>query len=404
MDSKSVWIINQYTGSPSHGMEYRHYYIAKALIKKGYKVNIISGSYSHLFTHQPLISSNFTFEQIEGINYCWVKIPRYNRSVSMGRIWNMLMFMFKLIRFPFSQLEKPSLIIVSSPSLFPIVIAKRWSKKLGAQLIFEIRDIWPLTLQELGNLSSYHPLILLMRWFEKYGYAKADKVASLLPNAKEYMIKSGMQSSKFVYVPNGIDLSEINANEKLDANIASLLPPKNKFIVGFTGTLNISNAIDTLIEVAVLLKKKTQIHFVIVGSGDYGKELQKMSLGLENVTFIPAIRKAQIQSMLSCFDVLYVGVKKKEIYKWGVSLNKLFDYMYAQKPIVYAVNSGNKPVEEANCGLAVDAENPQASAQAILKLYNMPEAERIKMGKNGRAFVLQHHTYDQIAQKLVESL
>lgn len=400
MPTQSVWIINQYAGSPYHGMEYRHYYLAKSFIKKGYSVNIISGSYSHLFSNKPSVYENYTHDNIDGINYWWIKIPHYRKSISIKRIWNMLMFMFKLRGFPIGKLEKPVAIIVSSPSLFPIVVAKKWAKRFNAKLIFEVRDIWPLTLQELGNLSSYHPLIMLMRWFEKYAYSNADIVASLLPNAKEHFLSNGMQKEKFVYVPNGIDLDEMNTNEKVDENILTF--PKNKFIVGFTGTLNISNSIDTLIRAAALVfKENAHIHFVIVGSGDYETELKKLSNGSTNITFIPAIKKVQIQSMLSHFDVLYLGVKKKEIYRYGISLNKLFDYLYAQKPIIYAINSGNKPVEEANCGISVEPENAQAVADAVLKLNYMTENERITLGKNGREYVLKNHTYDKIAQNLI---
>ena len=399
MSLQSVWIINQYAGSPYHGMEYRHYYMAKALIKKGISVTIISGSQSHLFSNKPYVSKNFTNEQIDGINYWWIKIPNYQKSISIGRIWNMLQFMFKLRKFPTEQLPKPIAILVSSPSLFPIVVAKKWAKKLNAKLIFEIRDIWPLTLQELGNLSSYHPLILMMRYFEKYGYAQADKIASLLPTAKEYFRSSGMQENKFIYTPNGIDLNGAKIAENVDAKIKNLFP--SKFIIGYAGTLGKANSLETLIETAHLMESNDKIHFVIVGKGDQEQVLKEKAKGLKNISFIPAVKKNQIPDLLNLFHVAYIGLKEEPLFRFGVSPNKLFDYMYAKKPIVYSVNSGNKPIEEAQCGLSVEAENPKAVAEAILKLYHLPEGERTLMGENARAYVLKYHSYDKIVEKMI---
>jgi len=43
---KRIWIINEYAGSPYYGMEFRHYYLGKEIVKFGYKVNIISSNYS----------------------------------------------------------------------------------------------------------------------------------------------------------------------------------------------------------------------------------------------------------------------------------------------------------------------------------------------------------------------
>ena len=181
-NQKTIWIINQYAGSSVHGMEYRHYYLAKEFIAKGHKVVIISGSYSHLHKLEPTTNGTFTSEEIEGITYCWVKVPKYDRSISLGRFKNMMAFAWNLRKLPLDDFPKPDAIIVSSPSLFPIVTARKWATIFKAKLLFEIRDIWPLTLQELGNLSNFHPLILFMRWFERYGYKKSDFVVSLFNN------------------------------------------------------------------------------------------------------------------------------------------------------------------------------------------------------------------------------
>jgi glycosyltransferase involved in cell wall biosynthesis len=402
MESKVIWIINQYAGSRLHGMEFRHYYLAKALLKLGHKPFIISGSYSHLFKAQPSVMGDYTFEKIDGIDYCWVKVPPYERSVSAGRVMNMLRFMLALRSFPVNDLEDPDAIIVSSPSLFPVKRAHKWSKRFGAKLFFEVRDIWPLTLRELGNLSSFHPLIMLMQHFENYAYRNADKVVSLLPNAEEHMQKHGMKPGKFAVIPNGIDLEEVSRTEPLDEAIGSKIP-SDIFTVGYAGTFGIANAIDVLVEAARLLRNEP-VQFLLVGTGDQEQRLRKLAEGLPNIIFTGAVKKTQMQSMLAHFDACYIGLKSEPLFRFGVSPNKLFDYMYAAKPIVYSIDSGNRPVDDAQCGISVKSEDPQAVAAAIMRLYSLPAEERRRMGDNGRTYVLKHHTFEMIALKFLELL
>lgn len=153
------------------------------------------------------------------MNYCWVKVPTYERSTSLARLKNMLKFMFMLNKFPLEKFEKPDAIIVSSPSLFPIVRAKKWAMKFKAKLIFEVRDIWPLTLQNLAGISNLHPLIVFMKWFEKFAYKNCDKIVSVLPGAHLHVKTYGIHEEKITCIPNGIDLEEVAHPEQLDNTI-----------------------------------------------------------------------------------------------------------------------------------------------------------------------------------------
>lgn len=400
---KNIWIINQYTGSPLYGMNYRSYYLAKEFVKQGHDVTIFAGSYSHLFTNLPKIEGMFTKEVIDGIQYIWVKTPKYKSSKSIGRVWNMLVFMFKLFCINTFKFDKPDTIIVSSLSIFPVLNAYIWSKIFKIEFIFEVRDIWPLTLIEVGNMSKYHPLVILLGWFEKLGYKKAKYVVSVLPYAKEHMINHGMQADKFRYIPNGINLDEVENAEEISDKIKECIP-KNKFIVGYVGTLGIANALEYLIEAAGLLKNNDEIHFVLVGKGGELKRLKNYCKknALHNVTFIDAIPKVQVQSMLKLFDVCYIGAYKHAIYRYGVSANKIFDYMYAAKPIIYAIEDKKSLVELANCGLSIDAENSELIKKAILQLSLTTLEELDKMGANGKEYVIKNHSYEFLSNQYLK--
>ncbi|MBF90977.1 MAG: glycosyltransferase WbuB [Flavobacteriales bacterium] len=388
MNSKVVWIINQYGGSRLHGMTFRSYYLAKEFVKK-HKVYLFSASYSHVMSNPPVISGNLTREDIDGISYAWLKVAKYEGSKSMGRIWSMLVFLFRLFTVRVSTFQKPDVIIVSSISPFPIIKAFFWARRYKAKLIFEVRDIWPLSIIELGGLSKYHPFVILLQWVENFAYRVSDYVVSVLPKALDHMQDHGLSKDRFVYIPNGIEISEMEQVES---------PERTAFVVGYAGTIGVANAMHYLIEAADLLKDYP-IKFSLLGNGPDKKALKELVLqkSLENIQFYDAVPKAEVPLFLSNVDVLYIGWHHSELYRFGISANKIFDYLLAKKPIVHSVNAGNDPVQEAKAGISVAPENPQQIADAIVQLYQMSIAERKQMGENGRKYVEEHHSYEKLA-------
>ncbi len=397
MIAKTIWIVNQYAGSPTHGMEFRHYYLAKEFVKAGHEVFIISGSYSHLYKQQPITHGDFTFENIHGINYCWVKIPTYEKSTSIGRFKNMLKFMFQLKKIPLKKLNRPDSIIVSSPSLFPIIRAKKWARKYNAKLIFEIRDIWPLSLQELAGISSLHPLILFMKQFERFAYKNSDSIVSVLPGGYLHVLKYGVKPNKIVCIPNGIDLEEVAHPQALEKTISDQIP-QNKFIIGYAGSIGVANALDWFINAAIELKNDQEIAFVVFGNGAEKDKFIEQTKGCKNIQFFDSVRKDEFQSLLNRFDVCYIGWKNDSLYRFGISANKLFDYLYSAKPIIHSVNAFNDPVKEAQAGVSVLPENTAEIIHAIYSIKNMTDSERDELGQQGRKFVLEHHTYHVLAE------
>ena len=390
-------------GKPDSGWGERHFYFSKFWIKKGYDVKIVSGSYNHLFHNQPQIKGNqkFTLEEVEkGITFCWVKIPKYDGG-SIFKLWSMIVFAFKTLSLPVKQLGKPDVILVSSMPIFPILSGWYLKKKHKARkLLFEIRDLWPLTPMYLKGYSKWHPMVITMSWVEKFGYRKADKIISLLPNAHSYINKISNDSSKFYWIPNGID-ETLLVKEKLPDVVLSQIP-KGKFIIGYTGTMGMANALEYLIEASVLLKRKDDIHFVFVGDGYLKEELQNEVKNNSNVTFISKINKNQVQQMLSFFDVCFVGRNKTPLFNYGVSSNKFFDYMLAKKPVISSSNKIKDPVELSGCGFVVDAESGTAIVDGVLKLYEMDINERKVLAIKGYDYVRKLHNFQYLSDLYID--
>lgn len=400
--SKNIWIINEYAGSPYHGMTFRHYYLAKALVKQGHSVIIFTSSFSHYKLQQHReVQNTFTEEDIDGISYIWVKMPPYPASNSIKRVRNWFLFTIKLLFIPFLKLQKPDAVLVSSLPLHPIIAGKFLSKRYKAKLLFEVRDIWPLSAIELSGYSSSNLFIKHLQWLEDYAYKKSDAVISVLSNAFEHMKTRGLLKGKYSYIPNGADFEEMSKYENIDAQTLHKIP-KNKFIIGYTGSISVANDIKTLCEAAGICKNNPNIAFVVVGDGKEKEALVSRFNGEDNIIFLDPIPKAQIQSILHYFDICYIGWNKLDLYNFGISPNKIFDYMFSGKPILHAFSGKGDLVKLANCGITTEAQNPKQVAKAIEEFYNMPKDELSRLGKNGKEYVSKHHNYDTLAKRLME--
>lgn len=388
-------------------MEYRPFYIAREWVRLGHEVTIVAASHSHLRHHQPALQSEMTVEVIEGIRYIWLKTPQYSGN-GVKRVVNMLAFVRQLYRHQpdILSLAKPHSVIASSTYPLDILPARSVARSAGAKLVFEVHDLWPLSPMELGGMSRWHPFILMMQWGESIAYRSADVVVSMLPKAKDHMVSHGMDPVKFNYVPNGIDVGEWErstaALPEVHQRLLAQLRRENRFIVGYAGSHGVANSLVTLISAAQRLQGGPAA-IVLVGQGPEKDALMalKMKLGLENVHFLPAIDKSAIPSFLKQTDSLFIGWQKQPLYRFGISPNKLMDYMMAGKPVIHAIEAGNDPVAESGCGISVVPENPEAIIGAVEAMMNLEQAERDAMGKCGQAFVRANHDYKILAERFL---
>ncbi|GHV57622.1 glycosyltransferase WbuB [Spirochaetia bacterium] len=402
-----IIILNHYAGSSYHGMEYRPYYLAKEWIKLGHTVTIIAASQSHIRTKNPEFSAKAAKENIDGINYIWIKTRKYDGN-GIKRILNMFDYLCGLYRLiPELVKTKPNAVIASSTYPLDNYPAYKIAKKSDAKYIYEVHDLWPLSPMEIGEYSKYHPFIMIMQWAENFAYRRVDKVVSILPCAEEHMKEHGLGEGKFVHISNGISLEELSKTEPLDDTIKRLIP-KDKFIVGYTGTFGMANSLNTILEAASIIQKQNvDIFFVLIGKGPEKDSLIALQnkLALQNCIILDAIPKNQVQRAIALFSICAIAWNNKpSLYRFGISPNKLFDYMYAGKPIIQAIEAGNDIVRDATCGLTVAPKSPQVMADAIIQLYNMPNSERDRLGNNGKQYVLKNNTFEVLAKIFLEKI
>jgi glycosyltransferase involved in cell wall biosynthesis len=400
-----ILYLNHYAGSPRHGMEYRPYYLSREWVRCGDQVAVLAADYSHLRQKNPSLSAEYAQEDIDGISYHWFKTPSYAGN-GVGRVINIFTFLFRLWRKSrfFIREWRPDVVIASSTYPLDIYPALHIARQTGARLVFEVHDLWPLTLIEVGGMPRWNPFVWLLGRAEKTAYRQSDMVVSMLPCAKEHMMQHGMAAEKFCYVPNGIVVSEwedsaVSLPEEHLALLARLRA-EQRFVVGYAGGHGLANALEQLIMAAGLLQEHP-VSLVLVGDGPSRAELQQMvrEHGLQHVHFLPSVAKPTIPALLAQMDALFIGWRKLPIYRFGINPNKLFDYMMAAKPVIHSVDAGNDIVAEADAGISVPAEDPSAIAAAIRQLMALPPEELARRGKNGRRFVLERHDYRVLADR-----
>lgn len=400
----NILLINHYASTPSTGIGGRHHNFARELANLGHSVTLIAASDHHLLRKD--IHTLVEEEQLENYRFIRLKVPKYDNAHDKRRLLAWLTFSFKLLFIRRFLKTTPDVILYSSPHLFGFLSAEYLAKRWGSRLVFEVRDIWPLSIVEIGNVSKRNPFITLMQYIEDRAYARADHVVSNLEFAVEHMVTRNMDRGKFSWVSNGISLREISASAPLQTSAQNYFLDA-KFCLVYSGTLGEANAVHTLIEAAAYLRDLDDCKILIIGQGRSQANLQARcsELQLKNVKFIGYVPKNRIFSFLKNADATYIGFLKKPIYRFGVSPNKLFEYLVVGKPIIYGIDDvGVDPVTRYDAGLTVPAEDPEALANAIRTLYNMSDEHRRPMGENAKNAAIAHFTYEVLAKKLEKVL
>ena len=404
----NILLINHYAGSDYHGMEFRPYYMAREWKSMGHNVTILGADFSHLRKKNPVVQEDFQEEIIDGITYVWVKTPEYKGN-GVGRIKNISTFMWKL-RCNYKKIAdkyKPDAVIASSTYPLDIYPAHRIAKRCNAKLCFEIHDLWPLSPMEIGGFSEKNPAIIVLQRAEDFAFKNSDVIVSILPDADKHIKERGFSTDKFVYVPNGIIVNDEEKNPPMEKTTERLqeLKEQGYFLVGYTGNHSPANVLDTLIDAG---KNTTdeKVKYILIGNGNVKDELIEYakSNNVTNVEFLDPILKDNMDNALQLLDVCFISLKKQNLFNYGVSPNKLFDYMMAARPVIYAVEASNDPVKDCGCGITVPAEDPKAVAEAVIKIKNLTDEEKREMGQKGKEYVLENHMYHPLAEKFLNAL
>lgn len=394
-----VWYVSKYVAPPAKASAGgRGYLLMREIARMGYEGVIITSD-SNQLAEVPQLTQPYLFQQVDGLQLCWVRTLKYQVAKSMRRILSWLDFEWRLLRLPKEKLPRPDVVVVSSLSLLTILNGFLMRRRYKCRLILEIRDIWPLTITEEGGFSRRNPLVLGLGLIEKLGYRYADAIVGTMPNLGEHVAQVLGRPGPTHCIPMGVDEVSLAAGEPLPPDYEARYMPKGKFVVAHAGTIGITNALDTFLDCAEAMKADNRIHFLVVGEGDLRAHYQAKYAHLTNLTFAPRVPKQMVQAVLAKCDLLYFSVHVSTVWKFGQSLNKVIDYMLAGKPVIASYTGFPSMINEAQCGTYVPAGDVAALQREVRRYADMAPNERAGIGARGREWILAHRRYDTLARE-----
>lgn len=390
---KNVWFINEHDLPPEFSKFRRRYDMGKYLLKKNkYKLHILCGSFLHGTEDQyAYCGENIRDIRYNGIHIHILKGIAYHSNIK--RIFSMIIFGLKVIFFKFSKEEIPDVIYASTPHLFAALGGLVLARKNKVNFILEVRDLWPETWVEMGIIKKkgiIHRFFLIV---EKILYKNADKII-FLGSEFDYFLSRGIEKEKIYYINNGVDLEEFDKSTNLAVPF-----DKEKFNITYTGAMGQANNLDVILDMAKKIEKE-EIHFNFVGYGPFRAHLEKRVIdeNIKNISFYDPIDKKMVPEVLRNSDALVMAVLDIDLYKNGVSFNKLFEYWASSRPILFYGKITPDYISLSKSGLI--AKNVDDFKNACLKLYGMSEEERNILGTNGRKYVTENFDWKVLADKV----
>ena len=274
--------------------------------------------------------------------------------------------------------------------------------------VFEVTDLWPEAAEACGVVKN-KGLIKLAHWLAMFCYRTSAHIVGLGRSLCDSIVAKGIDKHKVSLITNGVDLSLFNNAGEDDSGrlkVRTKYGFGDRFVAMYMGAHGAYNSLDTIIDAALMLKDDPRFLFVFVGNGDEKPKLQKRVSDhfLANVIFIPPMPRVESPVMLSAADAFVLPNRKGDFFKGNLP-SKLFDFLASARPVVVA-GAGETPelVMAAGAGKCVAAEDSSGMANSLIEFAEMPVAERMAMGRNGRDYVLAHYDRDMLSEHFLQIL
>lgn len=376
--------------------------IAFELTKRGHEVTVLTGLPNY---PEGKIHENYGFFKRTKENYLGVNVIR-TWLVPRGKGGGIRLFLnyfswafFASIKALFLSFQKKfDIILVHEPSPitqgFPAIVVKKIQK---IPIHFWVLDLWPESLTSAGGVKNKYVLSVFKNMV-KYIYNNSDKILISSKGFKESILAKGDYKEKLVYFPNWAEDSILKGTS--DYSIPNL--PKG-FKIIFAGNIGVAQDVDSIIKAALILKEKIDIHFVFIGDGRSKIQLENFVQENNLTQTVHFLGRFPIDAMKTFFnkaDALLVSLKDELIFNVTVPA-KLQAYLCTQKPILGMLNGeGAAIIDDANCGLSVNAGDSLGLAEKIFKLYEMSIEERNTLGENGFKYFEENFTMSKCIDNL----
>jgi glycosyltransferase involved in cell wall biosynthesis len=395
-----ILIVNHYAIPPSSAGGTRHFSLAKELERAGHKVLIVAASYHHFVDQQQVPRGrSAALVKFSGVRLLYLRTPTYSGNGGR-RLFNMCFFAERVARLQFPKTWVPfDVVIGSSPHPLAALGASSLSRRLGCPFILEIRDLWPASLVQLAGYSSSSVTVRVLARLVHLLYRRASGVVSLLEHASSHFEQYGVPKARVFFVPNGVDF---------DLVPKPLLPraqSDGEFLVTYAGSMGPPNSLDVVLDAAAeLLRRGSPVRFDLYGSGADRARLERRVAEeqIVNTRFHDPVPKNAVYGLMQSADALVISMADSPLYELGTSMNKLWDYMAAARPVI--LSGANATVSREKAGLVVPPGDATALADAVDELRTMAVEDRDAMGLRGRAWIEEHQSMKVLARRLEEAI
>ena len=299
--------------------------------------------------------------------------------------------------------SRPDVIVATSPQIFTTVAGHLLSGIRRRPFVFELRDLWPDSIVAVGAMRD-SLLIRMLRRLEYFLYRKAARIVSVTSSFKTVLTGNGIEPDKIVVVPNGADLTAYWPGER-PGDLTARLRLEGKFVAAYVGTLGMAHGLGTVLEAAERLRERSDIAFVLVGTGAEKDALisRATQRGLNNVVFVGAVSKDEVKRYWRLCDVALVLLRDSPLFSHVIP-SKMFEAMGMGRPIILGVRGESKEIlETSGGGIAIAPESSTELADTICRMAADP-VQRIAMAKAGRDFVEKNYDRDVLAARMLAVL
>jgi len=287
-----------------------------------------------------------------------------------------------------------------SPILQAIpAIVLKWIK--GAKLVIWVQDLWPETLEATGFVKN-KAVLKIIGWVVRWIYHRAD-VVMVQSRAFIEPVSKLCPTERIVYYPNSAE--DIFSSEKIEDECA-VSDLDQWFSVVFAGTLGTAQALDVILDAAEQVRDERRIRFFLIGHGSRAEWVRSevVRRGLDNVVLPGRFPVDRMPAIYKKASVLLVTLTDSPIFAQTIP-SKVQSYLAAGKPILGCINGeGARVIVEAEAGLTCDAMDATALASNIRHMSRMSTDELEMLGRNGKAYFMDHFESRKLAKELIENL
>jgi glycosyltransferase involved in cell wall biosynthesis len=392
-----VVIVNQYglpKGAP--GIT-RHGDLGAELVRKGHQVTVIASRFNYL-TRTQRSSAIGNDETHSGVRFRWLDTGGY-RGNDRRRLRSMLAFTARSILAGWRLTPHPDVVIASSPHLLTVISGLVLSRRHRVPLVLEVRDLWPSALVDLGGIRAGGLTHRALEFLERFGYRVADRIVIVPPHADRRVAELGTSPSRCVHIPNAASIDPESA-ASVPGSLATIFDAAaGHDVLLYAGAQGVSNGLDVVVSALDVLRATSpsvydRLAVILVGDGGEHAHLVALADASAHprLWFHPAIDKDLVPDALRRATLLLVAFADAPVYEYGLSPNKLFDYLAMGRPVILATRLDDDPVTVNGVGRTYEPGSGASLAEAIEDLLGRSPEERASMGERGRRLVASQYS------------